>query len=134
MAQDEELIQNAQLYDAGQDKKVPRHVVLLFELTSVPRSLADVDGTKHNSRKVAHNKKTSVTYDDLALQFFRMIMKGTGDHACIQWVNDTYPDISINPLNTRLLCYCTVSETRLFYDVIVISCNQTRRSPGLVSE
>ena len=42
--------------------------------------------------------------------------------------------ITINPLNTRLLCYCTVSETRLFYDVIVISCNQTRRSPGLVSE
>ena len=39
-----------------------------------------------------------------------------------------------NPLNTRLLCYSTVSETRLFYDVIVISCNQTRRSPGLVSE
>ena len=40
----------------------------------------------------------------------------------------------VNPLNKRLLCYCAVSETRLFYDVIVISCNQTRRSPGLVSE
>ena len=40
----------------------------------------------------------------------------------------------INPLNTRLLCYCFGSETRLFYDVIVIPCNQTRRSPGLVSE
>ena len=40
----------------------------------------------------------------------------------------------INPLNTRLFCYWAVSETRLFYDVIVISCNQTRRSPGLVSE
>ena len=40
----------------------------------------------------------------------------------------------VNPLNTRLLCYCTVSDTKLFYDVIVISCNQTRRSPGLVSD
>ena len=40
----------------------------------------------------------------------------------------------INPLQTRLLCYCSVSGTRLFYDVMVISCNQTRRSPGLVSE
>ena len=39
-----------------------------------------------------------------------------------------------NPLNTRLLCYCPVSGTRLFCDVMVISCNQTRRSPGLVSE
>ena len=39
-----------------------------------------------------------------------------------------------NPLNTRSLCYCALSETRLVYDVIVISCNQTRRSPGLVSE
>ena len=44
------------------------------------------------------------------------------------------PVSMLNPLNTRLLCYCTVCETRLFYDVIVISCNQTRRSPGLVSE
>ena len=43
-------------------------------------------------------------------------------------------DEALNPLNTRLLCYCSVSEMRLFYDVIVISCNQTRRSPGLVSE
>ena len=42
--------------------------------------------------------------------------------------------LDFNPLNTRLLCYCTVSETRLFYDVIVISCDQTRRSPGLVSK
>ena len=41
---------------------------------------------------------------------------------------------AFNPLNTRSLCYCALSETRLFYDVIVISCNQTRRSPGLVSE
>ena len=40
----------------------------------------------------------------------------------------------LNPMNTRLLFHCTVSEARLFYDGIVISCNQTRRSPGLVSE
>ena len=44
------------------------------------------------------------------------------------------PMVSFNPLNTRLLCYCSVAETTLFYDVIVISYNQTRRSPGLVSE
>ena len=43
-------------------------------------------------------------------------------------------DKHLNPLNTRLLCYSAGSGTRLFYDVIVISCNQTRRSPGLVSE
>ena len=38
-------------------------------------------------------------------------------------------------INSRLLFYCFVSETTLFYDVIVISCNKTPRSPsGLVSE
>ena len=46
---------------------------------------------------------------------------------CESSIND-----DLNPLNTRLLCYCSFSETILFYDVIVISCNQTRSSPGLV--
>ena len=40
----------------------------------------------------------------------------------------------INPLNTKLFLHCAVAETTLFYDVIVISSNQTRRTPGLVSE
>ena len=37
----------------------------------------------------------------------------------------------LNLLNTRLLCYWAVSEKKLFDDVIVISCNQTRRSPEI---
>ena len=49
-------------------------------------------------------------------------------------MGEWYNQLVIHTVNTRSLCYCALSETRLFYDVIVISCNQTRRSPGLVSE
>ena len=32
---------------------------------------------------------------------------------CVSSIND-----DLNPLNTRLLCYCSFSETIIFYDVI----------------
>ena len=35
------------------------------------------------------------TYDDLAVQVFKCMLKGTGDAAIVHWVVDTYPTISI---------------------------------------
>ena len=64
----------------------------------------------------------------------RVILTGKFISAIIVMIQGQKVNLKFNPLNTRLVCYCTVSETRLFYEVIVISCNQTQRSPGLVSE
>ena len=41
---------------------------------------------------------------------------------------------NVNPLTTRLNCCCTLAETRLIYEGIVISCNHSTIYPGLVPE
>ena len=96
-----------------------------YELTSVPRSLADSDGAKLTATKsdllhVLRDKAAEVplplpanithivdamavlqslnpqfTYDHLALQVFKLTLKGTGNAAIVHWVVDTYPAISI---------------------------------------
>ena len=71
--------------------------------------------------KIPENKKALMRFPGMASYYRRLtVMKMTASNF----------EKPFNPLNTRLLCYCAVSETRLFYDVIVISCNQTLRSRG----
>ena len=114
----------ALLYDVGNEANVTRDVLLSFELTSVPRALADADGAKHANKKsdllhilcdkaidatlpvnmthvidamalLQSIRNPANTYAELAVQVFLLALKGTGNHAIIHWVIDTYPDISI---------------------------------------
>jgi hypothetical protein len=96
-----------------------------YELTSVPRSLADADGAKLSATKsdilhilrdkaacvplplpvntthiidgmaVLQSLNPNITYDHLAEQIFKLMLKGTGPAAIVHWVVDTYPAISI---------------------------------------
>ena len=115
----------AQLYDCAQRGKVNRDELLSYELTSVPRSLADPDGAKLSAVKadllhilrdeaetvplplppntthivdamaVLQSLDPKNTYDHLALQDFKLLLKGTGNAAIVHWVVDTYPLVSI---------------------------------------
>ena len=120
----------AHLFDAGQDAQVARDVLLSYELTSVPRSLADADGAKHANNKadllhILSNlatdtipppqsthvidamavlqsiSKPTATYAELAVQVFLLMIKGTGNRALVHWVVDTYPDVSIKQAQQR---------------------------------
>ena len=110
------------LFDAGQDTQVARNVLLSYELTSIPRPLADADEAKHANKKadllhilsnlatdiilpqqcthindamVQSISKAAVTYAELAVQVFLLMIKGTGNRALVHWIVDTYPEVSI---------------------------------------
>ena len=114
----------AHLFDARQDTQVARNVLLSYELTSIPRSLADSDGEKHANKKenllhILSNLATDIiqpqqcthiidtmavvqsisnaaaTYSELAVKVFLLMIKGTGNRALVHWIVDTYPEVSI---------------------------------------
>lgn len=97
---------------------------MCYELTSVPRSLADADGAKRTAKKadllhilrdmaddinvpphathvidamylLQSIYQPSPTYAGLALQVLHMMLTGTGCDSTVHWVVDTYPAISI---------------------------------------
>ena len=111
-------------FDAGQDTQVARNVLLSYELTSIPRSLADADGAKHANKKadflhilsnlatdiilpqqythiidalavVQSISKAAAPYAELAAQVFILMIKGTGNRALVLWIVDAYPEVSI---------------------------------------
>ena len=111
------------MFDSGQRGHVSREELLSYELTSVPRSIADADGAKliaiksdllhilRDHAEVAQlppntthiidamaliqSLKPGAAYDHMAQQVFRSMLVGTGSTAIIHWVVDTYPVISI---------------------------------------
>ena len=114
----------AHLFYAGQDTQVARNVLLSYELTSIPRSLADADGSNHANKKadllhilsnlatyiilpqqythiieamavVQSISKAAATYAELAVQVFLSMIKGTGNRDLVHWIVDTYPEVYI---------------------------------------
>ena len=114
----------AQLYDIGQETEIPRSVLMSYELTSIPRSLADANGARHKGRKadllhilrdmaedvsvpqgtthvidamcLLHGiSRPAPTYEALALQVLHLMLIGTDCKSIVHWVVDTYPPFSI---------------------------------------
>ena len=102
----------AHLFGAGQDTQVARNVLLSYELTSIPRSLADADGAKHAKKKadllhILSNLATDIilphqcthiidamdvvnkiskaadTYAKLVVQVVLLMIKGTENRALV---------------------------------------------------
>ena len=99
-------------------------MLLSYELTSIPRSLADADGAKHANNKVyllyilsnmatdimlsqqcthiidamtvvQSISKAAATNAERSVQVFLLMIKGTGNRALVHWIVDTDPEVSI---------------------------------------
>ena len=117
------------MYDGGQRCQVNCDELMSYELISVPRYLADVDGAKLSATTsyllyilrdkaeyvhhplhantthildamvVLQSLNPQITYDHLVLQVFKLILKGIGMTAIVPWVVDTYPVTPIKDMH-----------------------------------